>query len=129
MGTGYGYAASSPYQNYWTQDFGGATDAPGSPLVDGSHVFVGTEIVFLANWSDAAAPRSISLVLDGVTSALALDLGSATRGTWSTRTTRGSACRTYHFVAVDAAGSSWRYPGSGEFRTAGEGSCSEDWSP
>ena len=41
LGTGYGYAAGAPYQNYWTQDFGGATDAPGSPLVDGSHVFVG----------------------------------------------------------------------------------------
>ena len=38
LGTGYA-TVSSNYQNYWTQDFGGATDAPAVPLVDGSHIF------------------------------------------------------------------------------------------
>jgi len=129
LGTGYGYAASSPYQNYWTQDFGGSSDSSETPLVDGSHIVVGSEIVFLANWDAAAAPPSISVVVDGVASPLALDLGGPARGTWSARMARGSACRSYHLVAVDASGTSWRFPGSGEFRTAGEGSCAEDWRP
>jgi hypothetical protein len=127
LGTGYGYAAGSPYQNYWTQDFGGSADAPEPPLVDGSHVFVGSEIVFLANWAGSAAPRSVSVVLDGAASALALDLGTASRGTWSARMARASACRSYHLAALDAAGNSWRYPAVGEFRTFGEGGCAEDW--
>jgi hypothetical protein len=129
LGTGYGYAASSPYQNYWTQDFGGATGSTEPPLVDGSHLFIGSEVVFLANWSDAGPPRSVVVVLDGVSSPMGLDLGSATRGTWSARTARGSACRSYHLEAVDAAGTSWRYPGTGELRTSGEGGCAEDWRP
>jgi Cysteine-rich secretory protein family len=128
LGTGYGYAAGSPYQHYWTQDFGGASDSTEPPLVDGSHVFVGSEIVFLANWF-GDAPRSMSVVVDGAATPLALDLGGATRGTWSARLPRGSACRAYHLEAVDAAGTSWRYPATGEFRTFGEGTCTEDWLP
>jgi hypothetical protein len=128
LGTGYGYAAGSPYQHYWTQDFGGASDAPEPPLVDGSHVFVPPDIVFLANWV-GAAPGSLSVVVDGAEVPLALDLGVATRGTWSARMPQGSACRAYHFAALDAAGTPWRYPASGEFRTFGEGSCTEDWRP
>jgi hypothetical protein len=79
LGTGYGYAAGSPYQNYWTQDFGGASDSSEPPLVDGSHLLVGSEVVFLANWADAAAPRSISVVVDGAATTLTLDLRGATR--------------------------------------------------
>jgi len=129
LGTGYGYAAGSPYQHYWTQDFGGASDGPEPPLVDGSHVFVGSEIVFLANWAGDAAPRSMSVVVNGAATSLALDLGGATRGTWSTRKAQASGCRSYHLAAVDAAGTPWRYPASGEFRTFAEGGCAEDWRP
>jgi hypothetical protein len=129
LGTGYGYAAGSPYRNYWTQDFGGVSDSPGPPLIDGSHVFVGSEVVFLANWASAEGPRSVSVVLDGATSPLALDLGGATRGTWSARVVRGASCRSYHLTATDAAGTTWRYPGTGELRTTGEGNCTEDWQP
>ena len=129
LGTGYGYAAGSPYQNYWTQDFGGASDSSEPPLVDGSHLLIGSEVVFLANWADAAAPRSISVVVDGTATTLTLDLGGATRGTWSARMARATACRSYHLTAVDGAGTPWRYPATGEFRTFGEGSCAEDWRP
>jgi hypothetical protein len=129
LGTGYGYAARSPYQHYWTQDFGGTSEAPAPPLVDGSHVFIGSEIVFLANWAGPDAPRSVSVVVDGTARPLALDLGGATRGTWSTRMARASACRAHHFTAVDGAGTAWRYPASGELQTFGEGGCAEDWRP
>jgi hypothetical protein len=129
LGTGYGYAAGSPYQNYWTQDFGGASDSSEPPLVDGSHLLIGSEVVFLANWADAAAPRSISVVVDGAATTLTLDLGGATRGTWSARMARATACRSYHLTAVDGAGTPWRYPTTGEFRTFGEGNCAEDWRP
>jgi hypothetical protein len=128
LGTGYAYAAGSPYRNYWTQDFGGASDAAEPPLVDGSHMLVGAEVVFLANWV-GAAPGSLSVVVDGAAVPLALDLGVATRGTWSARLPLGPACRAYHLAAVDAAGTAWRYPASGEFLTFGEGSCASDWRP
>jgi hypothetical protein len=129
LGTGYAHVTAS-YQNYWTQDFGGATDAPAVPVVDGSHVFFPAgQVTFLVNHVDDAAPRSVTLVLAGSDVTMALDLGTATAGTWAATVTAGTACRSYHFVAVDAAGVSWRYPASGELRTYGEGSCVEDWVP
>jgi hypothetical protein len=129
LGTGHGYVSGAPYGHYWTQDFGGASDLAEPPLVDGSHLAVGAETVFLANWSAAAPPRSIAVVVDGAATPLALDLGTAARGTWSARTPRGTACRSYHLQAVDVDGGSWRVPATGEYRTFGEGSCAEDYRP
>jgi hypothetical protein len=129
LGTGHAYADASPYRHYWTQDFGQAADGPAPPLVDGSHVHRGGQVVFLANYVDASAPRSVTLVLDGADTGLAIELGVPGRGTWSATLPSAGACRSYHFVAVDAAGTAWRYPSEGELRTFGEGSCSEDWRP
>ena len=129
MGPGYA-RVSGNYQNYWTQDFGGVSGAPAVPLVDGSHVLFPTgRITFLANFVDAGAPRSVKLVLSGSEVAMALDLGAAASGTYAADVAVGTGCRAYHFVAVDSAGVSWRYPASGEFQTAGEGSCADDWTP
>ena len=129
LGTGYA-TVSSNYQNYWTQDFGGAADAPAVPLVDGSHIFFpGGKITFLANFVDTGAPRSVKLVLSGSELEMGLDLGSAASGTYAASIPAGDACRPYHFVALDGAGVSWRYPASGELQTHGEGSCASDWTP
>jgi hypothetical protein len=132
LGVGYAQQAGSPYGRYYTQDFGGAAPAlpAAPPLVDGTHLlFPAGQTTFLANYHAGAAPQSVALVLDGGSQALAVDLGSAARGTWSVSLPRGSACRSYHFLAVDGSGIPWRYPASGEFRTAGEGSCAEDYVP
>lgn len=129
MGPGHAHVSGN-YQNYWTQDFGGASDAPALPLVDGSHVFFPAgRITFLANFVDAAAPRSLDLVLSGSAVTMSLDLGAAASGTYAASVAVGSGCRGYHFVVVDAAGGSWRYPASGELQTYGEGSCADDWVP
>ncbi|HQR68778.1 MAG TPA: CAP domain-containing protein, partial [Thermoanaerobaculia bacterium] len=129
MGPGYANVSGN-YRNYWTQDFGGVSGAPAIPLVDGSHVFFPSgRITFLANFVDSAAPRSVKLVLSGSEVAMDLDLGSAASGTHAASVAVGAGCRAYHFVAVDAAGASWRYPAAGEFQTYGEGSCADDWAP
>jgi hypothetical protein len=129
LGPGYAHVSGN-YQNYWTQDFGGASDAPSVPLVDGSHLFFpGGRITFLANLVDSGAPRSVKLVLSGSEVTMDLDLGSAASGTYAASVAVGSACRAYHFVAVDATGVSWRYPAAGELQTYGEGSCADDWKP
>lgn len=41
----------------------------------------------------------------------------------------GTACRSYYYLLVASDGMIWRYPGSGQLRTSGEGSCTEDWMP
>jgi uncharacterized protein YkwD len=129
MGPGFAHVPVN-LQNYWTQDLGGVSDAPEGPLVDGSHVlFPAGRVTFLANFFDAAAPRSVTLVQSGVEQPMSLDLGVPAAGTWSASVAAGSGCRDYHFQAVDAEGTAWRYPATGDFRTYGEGSCLDDWGP
>jgi len=128
LGTGYANVAGSSYENYWTQDFGGAFDGGSPPLVDGSHIlFPSGSLTFLANYVDASPPRSLVVVLEGSAVSMAVSLGTSSRGTRAATVAVGSGCRSYHFEAVDASGSPWRYPAAGEFRTHGERSCSEDW--
>jgi hypothetical protein len=132
LGAGYASRAGSPYGTYFTQDFGGvATALPATPpLVDGAHLlFPPGQTTFLANYFASADPRSVTLVLDGASHPLALELGVAARGSWSVALARGAGCRSYHFEAVDGPGAGWRFPASGELRTAGEGSCAEDYLP
>jgi len=130
LGTGYADVAGSPYQYYWTQDFGGAFAGEAPPLVDGSHIFYPSgQVTFLANYQDGAPPLSVSVVLNGTSVPLAVSLGQAQTGTWAASSAAGSGCRTYHFEAVDASGAPWRFPAAGEFSTYGEGSCALDWAP
>ena len=130
LGTGYDDVPSSTYQDYWTQDFGGAADGSAPPLVDGSHVFFPSRsLTFLANYVDLAAPRTVTLVLQGDPVPMTVSLGSPASGTWAATVALGGGCRSYHFEAVDAAGTPWRYPEAGELRSHGEGGCSEDFSP
>lgn len=130
LGTGYGYNAGSTYRHYWTQDFGGVASPPFPPLVDGTHLLAGTtETRFLANYYAAAPAQSVMLVLEGMAVPLAVELGTAAKGTWSVARPRAASCRGYHYVAVDANGLSWRYPAQGELATAGEGGCTVDFTP
>jgi hypothetical protein len=130
LGVGYGHTASSTYKDYWTQDFGGVANPPAPPLVDGAHLLMGsTQTRFIANFVATTAAQSMWLVISDVPTAMAVDLGSASNGTWFVTTSRGSTCRPYYFVAIDASGLAWRYPASGAFMTGGEGSCTQDYMP
>jgi hypothetical protein len=84
---------------------------------------------FIANFYAGAAAQSVRVVIDGVVSTMAVDLGTASRGTWFVLTPRGTACRSYYFLATEASGTTWRYPAAGVFRTRGEAGCTEEYVP
>jgi hypothetical protein len=111
-------------------DCGGAASGAPPPLVDGAHLLRGTsQTRFIANYSAATAATAVTLMLDGVATPMAQDLGTATSGTWFVEVARGTGCRAYFFTATDASGGTHRYPGAGQFHTAGEGGCTTEWSP
>jgi hypothetical protein len=130
LGVGYALDAGAQYDHYWTQDFGGVAPNPKPPLVDGSHFLTAANTTrFVATFSAAAAAQGLTLWLNGSPNTMAVDLGSASRGSWFISLPRGTGCRAYYFVATDNAGNTWRYPNSGQFQTMGEGTCNQDWTP
>ena len=127
LGVGYGNTTTSTYKHYWTQDFGGVVNTATPPLVDGTHLLSGaSQLRFLANFSAASAAQSVTLMLADVALPMALDLGTASKGTWFVLTPRAASCRPYYFIALDAAGLAWRYPAQGVFQTTGEGTCTAE---
>ncbi len=130
VGTGYATNPKGLYRHYWVQDF--ASDGPASkpPAVAGCHDFLLTgKTSFLLNYRDTAnqPPSSVQVVIEGVTYNLMLDLGTPAAGTYRLDASKAGKCRQYYFLAVTAAGQSWRYPGPGVFLTVGEGTCTEDY--
>lgn len=126
IGVGYAPDTHSPlkYWHLWTQDFGDVVPGSAPPLVDGSHIFMTTgETLFLATWYAAAAPKQLVVLVDGVASALKVDIGTAAKGTYSVALPRAAGCRSYYFIAIDAANKAYRYPASGVLRTMLEGTC------
>ncbi len=78
---------------------------------------------------DFGGVSSVTVVLADVTMPMAIDLGTASKGTWFVSAARGSGCRPYFFVATDSAGTNWRYPATGQFQTTGEGTCTQEYTP
>jgi hypothetical protein len=129
---GCGFATGSNlYVRYYTQDFGRPLTLPPvcSPIPSGSHIFIGGQTIFLANFYSEtnAAPQSASVVVNGTSIPMSLHLGTAARGTYRYATPTASAGRTYHFEFRDAAGTTWRYPAHGEFMTYLEGGCTDNF--
>lgn len=130
LGAGYAPDAASTWRRYWVQDFAAATLADKPPLVAGCHDFLQTgQTSFLLNYRDTAnqPPASVQVVVDEVTYDMGLDLGTASAGTYRLDLPRAGTCREYYFLAVTAAGETWRYPGPGVFLTAGESACGQDY--
>jgi hypothetical protein len=130
IGTGYAPDTTGIYRHYWVQDF--ASDGPASrpPVVAGCHDFLTTgRTSFLLSYRDTAnqPPTSVRVVLDGIAYDMPLDLGTPAAGTYRLDVSKAGNCRQYYFLAITAAGQSWRYPGPGVFLTAGEGACREDY--
>ena len=128
LGNGYFYYSSSAYSHYWVQDFG-ATALPifQPPIVSGAHMALNAQLTFWLNYYAAAAPQEVRLVINGSSIAMTLAIGSAQSGLYTTTAGADSVCQSYHFEAVDSSGQGWRYPGTGEFRTYGINSCTEDY--
>jgi hypothetical protein len=61
--------------------------------------------------SSGAAPRSASVVIDGVPQTMTLDVGVAGQGNYFYSESAKSGCREYYFMFVDSAGTTHYYPG------------------
>ncbi len=123
-----GMGFASPY--WWTQDFAWATGEPSwmPVIVAGSHVMTGTTLTYFANYyAPADSAQGVDLILEGTPAAMGLDMGTLDAGTWSVTAATASSCQSYYFEGTDSVGQVWRYPGEGEFRTYGIGSCTEDY--
>ena len=67
-----------------------------------------------ANWYDTAAPRSVSVVVDGRCVPMTLSRGSATNGAWSASVSGvGTGCHRYYFSFIDSSGREVTYPATG----------------
>lgn len=130
VGTGYMSDAQGAWRFLWVQDLASNGLAGKPPVVAGCHDFLAAgKTSFLLNYRDptGSPPISVQIVIDGMAHDMSLDLGSPAAGTYRLDVAKASACREYYFIAVTAAGESWRYPGPGVFLTAGEGDCSTDY--
>jgi uncharacterized protein YkwD len=124
LGVGYANVAGSPYDQYWTQDFGGSGSIPkipsGSHWTAGNHVRNPTpgdnNVEFWSNWYDVAggAPTTATVVLDNVPVTMSRTRGTTSNGAYSV-TVNGvsSSCHTYYFSFVDSSLNPVRYPTSG----------------
>lgn len=79
-----------------------------------------------ANWYDARAPRSASVVVDGQCLPMRLSRGTPVNGAWSATVSGvGTECHRYYFSFTDAAGIEVTYPVTGSLGI-GNSSCA-DW--
>lgn len=109
---------------YSTADFGGGAAAYKIP--SGAHYPRQAESVEVwANWFDAQAPRSASVVVDGKCIPLQLEHGTQQNGAWSaTVSNLGTGCHRYYFSFVDSTGRELTYPATGSLGI-GDEQCSE----
>jgi hypothetical protein len=113
------------FENHWTGNFGSGT-APTGPVAGGHEVgtafgqFLSSTaqpVEFRVNVHEpAGAPKSVTLNVAGGCSAMTLERGSGTNGTWlSTVSLAGPECRRYAFVVEDAGGTVRRLPETGSY--------------
>jgi uncharacterized protein YkwD len=130
--TGFGISRR-PSDNapYWTEDFGNGTSAFSNiPISAASHYFFkNTEITFMANVFTKSIAQSVSVILDGTSCAMSLDMGTISKGTYTVTFPRVNSCRKYHFLVKTADNVTWRYPAEGELVTYGEGNCIDNYQP
>jgi hypothetical protein len=117
---GVGRAVSSAT---FTQDFGYGGAPTG--VVSGVHYpQTGATLAFRATWYSTAGPTTAMVNIDGACTAIALERGSTTNGTYlATVSGLGGACMRYYFQFTDGAGNHF-YPTTGAFGI----NCTTDWS-
>jgi hypothetical protein len=124
------YSVTAGWPYCVVQDYANCSPEFRPPLVDGSHIFFGGEILFMATYFDSPGypPREVVLVLDGAEHAMDLDIGRPEAGTYGVSIVETGQCRSYYFRATTSAGLTYRYPASGQLQTVGDG-CTEAWVP
>jgi hypothetical protein len=115
MGSGFA-AGGSQFTNYWTQDFiGNPVTRPA--MSDGIHFpQSGKSITFGVTWSDAAAPASIVVVVDGTCSNLNLVRGSDGQAAYEAALSLAGGCHQYYFRGVSSSKKVWLYPDTGSLQ-------------
>jgi len=111
---------------YSVGDFGSGD--PPYKIPSGSHYpRQAASVELWANWYDAKAPKSASVVVDGTCTTMSLKRGTPTNGAWSaTANNVGSGCHRYYFSFVDANGATVTYPATGSLGIGSAASCA-DW--
>ncbi len=109
---------------------GYCNDVFAPPLLDGSHIFFGGNLLFMATYFDSPGypPQEVVLVIDGVEHAMSLGIGQAQAGTYTASLVETEQCRSYFFRATTSPGLIYRYPEAGRLQTVGDG-CTETWVP
>ena len=120
LGNGY-------YSSYWVMDFAVNTPTAQPPVASATHMTINSQAVFWLNYYDTGAPQEVRVILNGSPTAMTLSIGTSNSGLYTAPATLEAGCQSYHFEAIDANGKVWRYPGTGEFRTYGINSCTEDY--
>ncbi|MBM4377958.1 MAG: CAP domain-containing protein, partial [Deltaproteobacteria bacterium] len=127
------------YENHWTGNFASGALATG-PVAGGHEVgasfgqFLSAgpqPVEFRLNHHDpAGAPRNVTVNVAGTCTALQLERGSGTNGTWlTTLSLAGPACRRYAFVVEDAAGAARTLPERGSYGLGTTAAGCLDWEP
>ena len=82
LGVGYFYDASANLRHYWTEIFLKGPPLPTQDFVAGTHDATKGTNRFLAQVQMAQAPIKVSVVVGGITTTMALLLGTAKSGTY-----------------------------------------------
>lgn len=125
------------FENHWTGNFGSGT-APTGPVAGGHEVgtsngqFLSSTaqtVEFRVNVHDpAGAPKAVTLNVAGSCSAMTLERGTDTNGTWlATASLAGPECRRYAFLVEDAGGTVRRLPESGSYGLGTSTTGCPDW--
>jgi hypothetical protein len=88
---------------------------------------------FYATWADPAmgAPASLNVVVDGMCTVMARELGTDTlNATYKATATLAAGCHNYYVVAMDAGGAAVTYPTTGALTVSvGNVACDADYLP
>lgn len=125
---GVGYLATG---NYWTENFRRSSTAITGTLIAGSHEpqLSGANVAFRVNYyNTTGGPQQARLNVDGVCTAMTLERGTQTNGTWlSSQMLSGTTCRRYVFTFTDPSGNVVTLPETGSYGVGGSVATCADW--
>jgi hypothetical protein len=109
---------------YTVQDFSGQGTLTQKIPAGAHYPQTGTSLEMRANWWSKTPAQSVYVNIDGPCTAMALERGSSTNGTYLANVTVASGCREYYFIVVEQGGANYTYPTTGSFGV----SCAANWS-
>ncbi|MGC4118364.1 MAG: hypothetical protein QM765_28185 [Myxococcales bacterium] len=117
------------YGGRYTQDFGFRNSTIKATLPSAIHrPQSGTSLTIGSVWNASAAPRLVSVVVDGTCMPLSLAAGSASVGAYEAAVSISAGCHGYYIQAVDGTGATVTYPTTGSLQAgSAASSCSSDY--